>query len=109
MVKCGVLFEIRPEFLNNIQTSVGFKGLIRCPTRFIRRLINDIYKDFFKMQINNQCCKIAYYLIYCIYYETTAAAATTTITATTTSTTTADTTTTVISCSTRTTTTATKR
>jgi hypothetical protein len=45
MVKCGVLFEIRPEFLNNIQTSVGFKGLIRCPTSFIRRLINDIYKD----------------------------------------------------------------
>jgi hypothetical protein len=27
MVKCGVLFEVRTEFLNNIQTSFGFKGL----------------------------------------------------------------------------------
>jgi hypothetical protein len=27
MVKCGVLFEVRPEFLNNIQTSFGFKGI----------------------------------------------------------------------------------
>jgi hypothetical protein len=28
MVKRGVLFEIRTEFLNIIQTSFGFKGLI---------------------------------------------------------------------------------
>jgi hypothetical protein len=28
MVKCGVLFEVRTEFLNNIQTSFGFKRLI---------------------------------------------------------------------------------
>jgi hypothetical protein len=27
MVKCGVLFEVRTEFLNNIQTSFVFKGL----------------------------------------------------------------------------------
>jgi hypothetical protein len=27
MVKYGVLFEVRTEFLNNIYTSVGFKGL----------------------------------------------------------------------------------
>jgi hypothetical protein len=27
MVKCGVLFEVRTKFLNNIQTSFGFKGL----------------------------------------------------------------------------------
>jgi hypothetical protein len=27
MVKCGVLIEVRTEFLNNIQTSFGFKGL----------------------------------------------------------------------------------
>jgi hypothetical protein len=27
MVKCGVLFEVRTEFLNFIKTSVGFKGL----------------------------------------------------------------------------------
>jgi len=27
MVKCGVLFEVRTEFLNVIQTSFGFKGL----------------------------------------------------------------------------------
>jgi hypothetical protein len=26
MVKCGVLFEVRTEFLNNIQTSFVFKG-----------------------------------------------------------------------------------
>jgi hypothetical protein len=27
MVKCGVLFEVRTGFLNNIWTSFGFKGL----------------------------------------------------------------------------------
>jgi hypothetical protein len=27
MVKCGVLFVVRTEFLNNIYTSFGFKGL----------------------------------------------------------------------------------
>jgi predicted Holliday junction resolvase-like endonuclease len=27
MVKCGVLFEVRTEFLNNISTSFVFKGL----------------------------------------------------------------------------------
>jgi hypothetical protein len=26
-MKCGVLFEVRTEFLNIIQTSFGFKGL----------------------------------------------------------------------------------
>jgi hypothetical protein len=28
MVKCGVLFEVRTEFLNIIYTSLGFKGVI---------------------------------------------------------------------------------
>jgi hypothetical protein len=28
MVKCGVLFEVRTEFLNIIQTSFGCKGII---------------------------------------------------------------------------------
>jgi hypothetical protein len=27
MVKCGVFFAVRTEFLNIIQTSFGFKGL----------------------------------------------------------------------------------
>jgi hypothetical protein len=27
MVRCGVLFEVRAEFLNNIYTSFGFKGV----------------------------------------------------------------------------------
>jgi hypothetical protein len=27
MVKCGVLFEVRTEFLNTIYMSFGFKGL----------------------------------------------------------------------------------
>jgi hypothetical protein len=27
MVKCDVIFEVRTEFLNNIYTSFGFKGL----------------------------------------------------------------------------------
>jgi hypothetical protein len=27
MVKCAVLFEVRTEFLYNIKTSFGFKGL----------------------------------------------------------------------------------
>jgi hypothetical protein len=26
MVKCGVLFEVRTEFLNVMEMSVGFKG-----------------------------------------------------------------------------------
>jgi hypothetical protein len=29
MVKCGVLFEVRTDFLNKIWTSFLFKGLIR--------------------------------------------------------------------------------
>jgi hypothetical protein len=28
MVKCGVLFEVRTEFLNIIKMSTGFKGLM---------------------------------------------------------------------------------
>jgi hypothetical protein len=32
MVKCGVLFEVRTESLNNIQTSFDFKWLIVRPT-----------------------------------------------------------------------------
>jgi hypothetical protein len=28
MVKCGVIFEVRTEFLNNIKTSFGFKWII---------------------------------------------------------------------------------
>jgi hypothetical protein len=32
MVKYGVLFEVRTEFLNNIYTSFGFKGLRRYGT-----------------------------------------------------------------------------
>jgi hypothetical protein len=28
MVKCGVLFKVRTEFLNIIYTGFGFKGLI---------------------------------------------------------------------------------
>jgi hypothetical protein len=40
MVKCGVLFEVRTGFLNNIYTSFVFKGLIavsvfteKCPLK----------------------------------------------------------------------------
>jgi hypothetical protein len=29
MVKCGVLFEVRTESLNNIYTSFVFKGLVK--------------------------------------------------------------------------------
>jgi hypothetical protein len=29
MVKCGVLFGVLAEFLSNIYTSFGFKGLMR--------------------------------------------------------------------------------
>jgi hypothetical protein len=36
MVKCGVLFEVRTEFLNNIQTSFVFKGLnLNCVNQLI--------------------------------------------------------------------------
>jgi hypothetical protein len=28
IVKCGVLFELRTEFLNIMKRSIGFKGLI---------------------------------------------------------------------------------
>jgi hypothetical protein len=31
MLKCSVLFEVRTEFLNNIETSFGFKGLSGLP------------------------------------------------------------------------------
>jgi hypothetical protein len=35
MVKCRVLFEVRTEFLNNIQNTFGFKGLIYLHDAFI--------------------------------------------------------------------------
>jgi hypothetical protein len=41
MVKCGVFFAVRTEFLNIILTSFGFKGLIHMGT-----------KDFCGKQIN---------------------------------------------------------
>jgi hypothetical protein len=37
MVKYGVLFEVRAEFLNTIYTSFGFKGLISFVTTFLWR------------------------------------------------------------------------
>jgi hypothetical protein len=33
MMKCGVLFEVRTEFLNNIYTSFVFKGLTKYNSR----------------------------------------------------------------------------
>jgi hypothetical protein len=36
MVKCGVLFEVRTEFLNIIQMNFGFEGL-RCLSPFAVR------------------------------------------------------------------------
>jgi hypothetical protein len=32
MVKCGVLFEVRTEFVSITKTSIGFKGLIQLAT-----------------------------------------------------------------------------
>jgi hypothetical protein len=39
MVKCCVFFAVRTEFLNIIQTSLGFKGLIEYPSRVCGREI----------------------------------------------------------------------
>jgi hypothetical protein len=33
MAKCGVLFEVRTEFLNTIYMSFGFKGLKICHSK----------------------------------------------------------------------------
>jgi uncharacterized protein (UPF0297 family) len=60
MVKCGVFFEVRIEFLNNIYTSLGFKGLnlntinqlifvmVKCGVLFEVRteFLNNIYISF---------------------------------------------------------------
>jgi hypothetical protein len=35
MVKCGVLFEVRTEFLNIIDTNFVFKGLIMQSLQFL--------------------------------------------------------------------------
>jgi hypothetical protein len=35
MMKCGVLFEVRAEFLNIIQTSFGFIGLMKSPRQLV--------------------------------------------------------------------------
>jgi hypothetical protein len=40
MVKYGVLFEVRAESLNIIQTNFGFKGLIRNPEDQNRKFLN---------------------------------------------------------------------
>jgi hypothetical protein len=45
MVKCGVLFEVRTEFLNIIYTSFGFKFNIEIQTEAIRqRLLQKVLK-----------------------------------------------------------------
>jgi hypothetical protein len=36
MVKYGVLFEVRTEFLNVIYTSLGFKGIIKAGLKVLR-------------------------------------------------------------------------
>jgi hypothetical protein len=38
MVKCDVLFEVQPEFINNIQTSFGFKGVKQVGCLLVRAI-----------------------------------------------------------------------
>jgi hypothetical protein len=45
MVKCGVFFAVRTEFVNNIYTSFGFKGLITRGTVELRCLLLGIQWD----------------------------------------------------------------
>jgi hypothetical protein len=49
MVKCGIFFAVRTEFLNIIYTRFGFKGLMR--TRFIRHQCTLLY--YYNTQLPN--------------------------------------------------------
>jgi hypothetical protein len=54
MVKCGVLFEVRTEFLNNIQTNFVFKGLNehKLLIELVHIILNFFPKQFVSDTIN---------------------------------------------------------
>jgi hypothetical protein len=39
MARCGVLFEVRTEFLNIVYTSFGFKGLMLIQVLYTQRMV----------------------------------------------------------------------
>jgi hypothetical protein len=56
MVKCGVLFEVRTEFLNFILTSVVFKGLnASYQTKLIHRGLNKSGTKLHELPVLNAC------------------------------------------------------
>jgi hypothetical protein len=71
MVKCGVLFEVRTEFLNNIQTSFVFKGvsvnqsifvMVKCGVLFEVRteFLNNIQTSFVFRGAGETCLPLPY-------------------------------------------------
>jgi hypothetical protein len=55
MVKCGVLFEVRTEFLNVIYTSSGFKGL-----NSVNQLIAVMVKSGVLFEVRTEFLNIIY-------------------------------------------------
>jgi hypothetical protein len=56
-VKSGVLFEGRTESLNNIKTSIGFKGLGALPDDYSGQV--NITSDVNTTQLNNPIAKLS--------------------------------------------------
>jgi hypothetical protein len=54
MVKCGVLFEVRTEFLNIIYTSFGFKWLKHSRQFSLGCMYSEIITDHAKIKISRQ-------------------------------------------------------
>jgi hypothetical protein len=42
MVKCGVLFEVRTEFVNIVKTSLGFEGLKQVYVHLGQLILNEM-------------------------------------------------------------------
>jgi hypothetical protein len=67
MVKCDVFFAVRAEFLHNIQTGSGFKGL--SPAPYVRKVSRGTFKPLNYTVIYTSICvryTLCYFLlIYC--------------------------------------------
>jgi hypothetical protein len=65
MAKCGVLSEVRPEFLNNILTSLGFKDLKIMHIQFLSESLTEllniaIFRNFWVMLGQTLICAMSY-------------------------------------------------
>jgi hypothetical protein len=66
MVKCGVLFEVRTEFLNVISTGFGFKGISVFYSQNVSHMV--VWTEYiipYKIQASEKCVNNTFLLSPC--------------------------------------------